>query len=143
MKPSARRKARRMAVQALYQWQMTGAPVNDIQAQFLAEQSTDNVDVPYFHELLEGVVRHADEMDAVIAPYSEREMDQMDLIEKAILRLTVFELSKRPDVPYRVVINEGIELAKAFGAEDSHKFVNGVLDKAVSKLRPGERGGRQ
>ncbi len=134
MKPSERRKARRVATQAIYQWQMTNANVADIEHQFLTEQDMDGVDKNYFRELLVGVTSSAAELDALMEPYLSRPLADLDVVDKAILRLGTYELSKRNDVPYRVVVNEAIELAKAFAADDSHKFVNGVLDKVVSKL---------
>lgn len=134
MKPSERRKARRVATQAIYQWQMTNANVADIEHQFLTEQDMDGVDKNYFRELLVGVTSSHAELDALMEPYLSRPLADLDVVDKAILRLGTYELSKRNDVPYRVVVNEAIELAKAFAADDSHKFVNGVLDKVVSKL---------
>ncbi len=135
MKPSERSKARQFATQAIYQWQMTQENVAIIEHQFVTEQDFTNTDATYFRDLLVGVSMNYAELDELMTPYLSRPMDDLDLVEKAILRLSTFELLKRQDVPYKVVINESIELAKDFGAEDSHKFVNGVLDKVVSKLR--------
>ena len=131
MKPSERRKARHFAVQAIYQWQMTQDNVGDIEEQFKLDQEMKGVDMDYFRELLSGVAGHVNKLDATFSPYLSRKLEDLDMVDKAILRLATFELLFRQDVPYRVVINEGIELAKAFAAEDSHKFVNGVLDKLV------------
>ena len=131
MKPSERRKARHCATQAIYQWQMTQANVGDIEEQFKIDQDTKGVDLNYFRDLLFGVAVHCNELDKVFSPFLSRPLEEVDMVDKAILRLATFELLFRQDVPYRVVINEGIELAKAFAAEDSHKFVNGVLDKLV------------
>ena len=94
------------------------------------------VDMDYFRELLSGVAGHVNKLDATFSPYLSRKLEDLDMVDKAILRLATFELLFRKDVPYRVVINEGIELAKAFAAEDSHKFVNGVLDKVVKAFGP-------
>lgn len=135
MKPSERSKARQFATQAIYQWQMTKDNVANIEHQFVTEQDFNDTDAVYFRDLLVGVSMNSAELDELMTPFLSRPMDDLDLVEKAILRLSTFELLKRQDVPYKVVINESIELAKDFGAEDSHKFVNGVLDKIVSKLQ--------
>ena len=135
MKPAARRRARECAVQALYSWQLSKNDIADIELQFLSEQDVKDVDITYFRELLTGVAMQADKLDALMAPYLSRQLDELGQVERAILRLAMFELSKRDDVPYKVAINEAIELAKVFGAEDSHKFVNGVLDKAAPAVR--------
>jgi len=135
MKPSERSKARQFATQAIYQWQMTKESVANIEHQFVTEQDFSDTDAVYFRELVLGVSLNSAELDELMTPFLSRPMDDLDLVEKAILRLSTFELTKRQDVPYKVVINESIELAKDFGAEDSHKFVNGVLDKIVSKLQ--------
>lgn len=131
MKPSERRKARHCATQAIYQWQMTQDNVADIEEQFKLDQDMKGVDLGYFRELLFGVAGNINKLDSTFSPFLSRKLEDPDLVDKAILRLATFELLFRQDVPYRVVINEGIELAKAFAAEDSHKFVNGVLDKLV------------
>lgn len=135
MKPTARRRARECAVQAIYSWQLSKNDIADIELQFLSEQDVTDVDITYFRELFSGVAMDTATLDRRMAPYLSRKVEDLDQIEKAILRLAIFELSKRSDVPYKVVINEAIELAKAFGAEDSHKFVNGVLDKAAPAIR--------
>lgn len=135
MKPAARRKARALAVQAIYSWQLSNNHVSDIEQQMLLDNDVSKIDVEYFKELIRGVAAHYKELDVALSPYTERPFDEIDQIEKAILRLTAFELKFRIDVPYKVAINEGIELAKKFGADDSHRFVNGVLDKAVKDLR--------
>ncbi|GAA3537008.1 transcription antitermination factor NusB [Zobellella aerophila] len=135
MKPSERRKARRLATQAIYQWQMTKDNVADIAQQFMLEQDTKGVDLDYFRDLLFGVSVHSVELDGVFSPYLSRPLAELDVVDKAVLRLATYELTRRQDVPYRVVINEAIELAKSFAAEESHKFVNGVLDKVVRQLK--------
>ena len=139
MKPAARRRARECAVQALYAWQLSHNYIADIESQFLAEQDVTDVDIAYFRELYSGTATHAAEMDQLMAPYLSRQLDELGHVERAILRLALFELSKRQDVPYKVAINEAIELAKTFGAEESHKFVNGVLDKAAPAIRPNRK----
>ena len=132
MKPAARRRARECAVQALYSWQLSHNDIADVEYQFLAEQDVKDVDVLYFRELLSGVATNSAYLDGLMKPYLSRQLEELGQVEKAVL----FELSKRDDVPYKVAINEAIELAKTFGAEDSHKFVNGVLDKAAPVIRP-------
>lgn len=127
--------ARRRAMQAIYQWQHTGQEVQDIEAQFIAEQDMSQVEVPYFRELLKEALSHISELDTYLTPYLDRVVEQVDPVERAILRIGAYELAYRRDVPYRVIINEGVELAKVFGAEQSHKYINGVLDKVARKLR--------
>lgn len=135
MKPAARRRARECAVQALYSWQLSKNDIADIELQFLSEQDVKDVDISYFRELLAGVAIQAEKLDALMAPYLSRQLEELGQVERAVLRIALFELSKRDDVPYKVAINEAIELAKVFGAEDSHKFVNGVLDKVAPTVR--------
>ena len=135
MKPKTRRRARECAVQAIYSWQLSKNDIADIELQFLSKQDVKDVDIMYFRELFSGVAMDTTTLDRRIAPYLSRKVEDLDQIEKAILRLAIFELSKRSDVPYKVVINEAIELAKVFGTKDSHKFVNGVLDKAAPAIR--------
>nr|WP_225365504.1 transcription antitermination factor NusB [Serratia rubidaea] len=135
VKPAARRRARECAVQALYSWQLSKNDVADVELQFLTEQDVKDVDVAYFRELLSGVAMNAGTLDALMTPYLSRQLEDLGQVEKAILRVALFELKMREDVPYKVAINEAIELAKVFGAEDSHKFVNGVLDKAAPHIR--------
>ncbi|WP_281648779.1 transcription antitermination factor NusB [Parendozoicomonas sp. Alg238-R29] len=133
-----RRKARELALQALYQWQMAGASIVDIEAQFRARNDMTRVDGGFFHELLSGVAHQLSDLDNTIKPLLDRSFDQLDPVERATLRLGCYEMMKRTDVPYRVVINEGIELAKKYGAQDSHKYINGILDKLALELRPVE-----
>ncbi len=138
MKPSARRKAREFATQAIYSWQLSGNDVSDIEAHFLTENTKRRFDIEYFQSLFRGVTTSVAELDLAIEPHVDRPLEEIDQVEKAILRLAIYELSHNQDVPYKVVINEAIELGKAFGADDSHKFINGVLDKAVKLIRPQE-----
>lgn len=128
-----RHKARHFAMQAIYQWQMTGDSPSEIEQQFIEDQPLGEVtDRGYFHDLLAGTVAHVEEIDAAFMPYLSRDIESLDVVDKAIIRLAVYELLYRTnDVPFRVVINEAIILAKEFAAQDSHKFVNGVLDKVV------------
>jgi N utilization substance protein B len=140
----ARRQARSLAMQALYAWQIAGQALNEIEAQFRVDNDFTAVDAAYFHEILHGVPRQKTEIDNSFVALLDRPLDEIDPVELAILRLSTYELRNRLDVPYRVVINEGIELAKVFGATDGHKFVNGVLDKLAPKLRADEvRGGNK
>lgn len=135
MKPSARRKAREFAVQAIYSWQVSGNDIGDVEEHFLLENAKRRFDIDYFQHLLRGVCMSVGQLDAAISPHVARPLNEVDHVEKAILRLAVFELEQSKDVPYKVVINEAIELAKSFAADDSHKFVNGVLDKVAAQLR--------
>lgn len=136
MKPNARRRARECAVQAIYSWQLSQNNISDVEASFLAEQDMKGVDNKYFRELLAGVAHNAGELDTLMMPYlTERSVEELGPIERSILRLALYELTKREDVPYKVVINEAIELTKTFGADESHKFVNGVLDKIAPTIR--------
>ena len=120
-------------------WQLSQNDIADVEYQFLAEQDVKDVDVMYFRELLSGVATNSAYLDGLMKPYLSRLLEELGQVEKAVLRIALFELSKRSDVPYKVAINEAIELAKTFGAEDSHKFVNGVLDKAAPAIRPNKK----
>ncbi|BFM14140.1 transcription antitermination factor NusB [Maricurvus nonylphenolicus] len=134
--PAARRKARHYAMQALYQWQMTGAAINQIETEFHTDNDMSKVDVAYFRELVHGVPKHLTELEEGFTAYLQgRELQELDPITLALLRLATYEFKHRLDVPYKVVINEAVALAKKFGAADSHKFINGVLDRAAAELR--------
>jgi N utilization substance protein B len=135
MKPAERRRARQFAVQAVYQWQITGASFGQIIDQFTVDQDLSKTDVPYFKELLSGVINHIEALDEKLSPYLSRKIKDVDMVDIAILRLAMFELSYRTDVPHKVVLNEAIELAKDFATDESYKFVNGVLDKALRSLK--------
>lgn len=136
----ARNRARRLAVQALYEWQMTGTSEAEIKSRFLDDKKDKTVDKIYFKELIAGVIDNASELDETITPLLTRPLAEIDRVEHAILRLSTYELMHRQDIPYRVVINEGVELAKTFGAEQGHKFINGMLDKLAKSLRATEAG---
>ena len=138
MKPSPRRKARELAVQAIYSWQLSKNSVTDIEVNFLTDNSARRFDIPYFQQLLHGVTKSVGSIDEAISPHVDRPLAEVDHVEKAIIRVAIYELKDCKDVPYKVVINEAIELAKSFAADDSHKFVNSVLDKAVKLIRPEE-----
>ena len=133
--PSMRHKARHFALQAVYQGQMTQYSAAEIEKQFIEEQPVRGADLDYFHDLVSGVIANVPHLDETFGPYISRPLKDLDEVDKAILRLSTFELLYRQDVPYRVVINEGIMLAKDFAEQDSHKFVNGVLDKVVRAIR--------
>ena len=133
-----RRKARHYGMQALYQWYMAQAPLNAIEAEFLDEYDFAHVNGDYFRALLHGVPACVDELDADLAPLLDRQLTELDPIEHTLLRMGLWELSERVDVPFKVVINEAVALAKKFGAADSHKYINGVLDKAARQLRKAE-----
>ena len=138
-----RSRARHYAVQALYQWQLAGQDVGDIVDQFLTGPEAPKFDPEYFRDLLRGVTTHAAELDAHLSPHVDRPIAQIDPVERAILRLGAYELAHHPEVPYRVAINEAVELAKTFGAEEGHKYVNGVLDKVARTLRAVEVAARR
>ncbi|SHK32294.1 transcription antitermination factor NusB [Halomonas caseinilytica] len=147
----SRRAARELAVQGLYQWQMTGKSIAVVESEFRGQVADEDMedhenwrkvmelaDLAMFHELLTGVARHHEEIDGQLEPVLDRRLEDLDAIELAILRLGTYELSHRLEVPYRAVINEGVELAKAFGATEGHRYVNGILDKLAARLRASE-----
>ena len=138
---AARSRARRRALQAIYAWQMSGSKMNAVIDQFRHEQDMEIADLQYFEDLLRGIEQHVEELDEALTPYIDREVGQIDPIERAALRIAAYELKFRPDVPYRVVINEAIEVTKRFGADHGHSYVNGVLDKLASQLRGTEKRG--
>lgn len=135
--------ARRSAVQALYQWQLTGFDLSEIERQFVEEHEIGKPEIPYFQELLFGVPKRLDRIDEALAEFADRPVGEIDPVERAILRIGGYELLFKPDVPYRVVLNESINLAKDFGAAHSHKYVNGILDKIARKHRAAETGTRR
>lgn len=135
MKANARSRARRLAMQAIYEWQMTANNPLSIIDQVRHDQSMKKVDDAYFEELIKQVTDKVRELDAHISPLLDRDLDEIDLVEKAVLRLGTYELAHRLDIPYKVVINEAVELAKTFGAEEGYRFVNGIMDKLAEKLR--------
>jgi transcription antitermination protein NusB len=131
----ARTNARKAAVQALYQWQMTGQSLVEIDRQFLEEERLKEAQKSYFTELFHGVPKNLQAIDEVLTQFVDRPVDTIDPVERAILRIGTYELLNRLDMPYRVIINEGINLAKYFGADGSHKYVNGILDKVAQQKR--------
>lgn len=131
----ARTNARKAAVQALYQWQMAGQSLSEIERQFLEEERLKDAQKSYFVELFYGVPKNLNEIDQALSEFVDRPVDTIDPVERAILRIGVYELLYRLNMPYRVVLNEGINLAKDFGADGSHKYVNGILDKVAQQIR--------
>lgn len=135
---AARRKARRLALQALYQWVLSGADPKTIELQFQKYQNTTGSDIKYFQELLYQIPTHVCEIDERFIPYLDRDITALNPIELITIRMAVYELSKRLDIPYKVVINEALELNKAFGSTDGYKYVNGILDKVAHVIRANE-----
>ena len=133
--PVARSRARRRALQAVYAWQMSGVDVKNVIAQFAHEQAHEVADLEYFEDLVQGVDRHRSELDAALAPFLDRGIEEVDPIERAMLRIATYELQHRLDVPYRVIIDEAIKTVKRFGSEHGHTYVNGVLDHAAAQWR--------
>jgi N utilization substance protein B len=134
----ARSLARRLAMQALYQWQMTGQSSAELHNQYAQDEGYPEVDAGYFAEILDGVTGEGEALDHTLGELIDRPVAQLDPIEHAILLIGAYELVHRAETPYRVVINEGVELAKKFGATDGHKFVNAVLDRAARTMRAAE-----
>jgi N utilization substance protein B len=131
----ARRRSRRALLQAVYQWQMTQAETAVIERDLVEEGALKKADREFFKELLRGVAFGTEELDALLAPALDRKVEELDKVELALLRLGAYELKHRVDVPFRVVIDEYVELAKVYGAEDSFKYINGVLDRLAQELR--------
>jgi transcription antitermination protein NusB len=137
---SARRRSRELALQGLYAWQLSGEGEAGLRAQLAESKDFGKADAKYFDRLLRGTIEGAPELERVIEPELDRKLKELSPVERGILLLAAFELKDEGDVPYRVVINEAVELAKEFGGTDGHKYVNGVLDKLRKKLRPEETG---
>ena len=136
---AARALARRLALQALYRWQINPGPWQDLVSEFSTDTDMARADGGYFRELLEHVCASQAEFDAQLAGFLDRPPAQLDPIEHAVLLIGTYELRTRPDIPFRVIINEAVGLARRFGATDGHKFINGVLDRATRAWRPDER----
>jgi len=136
----ARSRARRRALQALYQWQITGQEAGEILRQFHAVQDMQGVDSDYFEMLLQGVVSGQEGLDAELAPFLDRPIGQVDLMERVVLRIGAYELLNCPELPYRVVLDECVDLAHRFGSEQGHSYVNAVLDSAARQWRSAETG---
>jgi N utilization substance protein B len=136
---SARRRSRELALQGLYAWQLSGESAAGLQTQLAQSKDFGKADSKYFARLLEGTIGEAGALELVITPALDRKPKELSPVERGILLLAAYELKNAPDIPFRVVINEAVELAKEFGGTDGHKYVNGVLDKLVAELRPAER----
>ena len=134
-----RRKARHFGLQALYQWTLSDASLIDIDAEFRVDNDFRHTDGEYFQALLRGVMQDVESLEALFSPLLDRALDDLDPIERNLLRMGTFELKERIDVPYKVVINEAVSLAKKFGATESHRYINGILDKVAAELRTVER----
>lgn len=134
MRVSPRRRARECAVQAIYSWYISKNTVEEVELAFIADQDMKGVDIPYFRKLFRGVINNVEAIDKALRPFLDRHEDDIDPIERSILRLSGYELKFEEDVPFRVAINEGIEVAKVFGSDDSHKYINGILDKLAPAL---------
>ncbi|HSS46308.1 MAG TPA: transcription antitermination factor NusB [Burkholderiales bacterium] len=132
---SNRRRSREFALQALYQWQLGGDSADVLEQQLREAKGFDKLDSAYFAELLRGVISTARELEKRLKPHLDRPTKELSPIEHGILLLAAYELVHRPEVPYKVVINEAVELAKSFGGTDGHKYVNGVLDKLAAEVR--------
>jgi transcription antitermination protein NusB len=130
--------ARKLALQALYRWQLNEGPWQDLVLEFGDAEDMPKADREYFRELVEGVWRARESLDSQLSVWMDRKPELLDPIEHAVLLIGLFELTSKPDVPYRVAINEAVSLSKRFGATDGHKFVNAVLDRAAKAVRPNE-----
>ncbi len=135
---SARRRSRELTLQGLYQRQLSGNDAAEVRNDLAASKGYERADRAYFEELWQGVTRDYDALVATVEPHLARKAAELSPIERAILVIAAWELKSRLDIPYRVVINEAVELAKGFGATDGHRFVNGVLDKVAADLRAAE-----
>ena len=136
--PAARSRARRRALQAIYAWQLSGQSIDKVIEQFRDEQDMEIADLTYFEDLVRGIDKNCEQLDAALGKFLDREIAQVDPIERGVLRIAAYEMLHRPDIPYRVVINEAIETTKRFGADHGHTYINGVLDKAAGTWRAAE-----
>ena len=135
---ASRRRSREFALQGMYQWQLAGTDVGTIATQLAEAKGFDKIDPEYFRILLEGAIAAAPGLEEAITPYLDRAFARLSPVERGILLLAGYELAHRPEVPYRAVINEAVELAKSYGGTDGYKYVNGVLDKLAAQLRAAE-----
>jgi len=133
-----RKKARKLIIQALYQWQISGSSITQIEAEFRADNDFNKIDAEYFKDVFREIPKMVTELDREIEPFLDRAVSDVDPIEMNLLRMGVYEFKYRIDVPYRVVINEAVELAKLFGGTDGHKYINSILDKLSLRLRAPE-----
>lgn len=137
---SGKRRARKLAMQSLYQWLMADAALSEIEAQFCAANNMDRVDVAYYHRLLYGVPQNLTDIEAAITPFLDRPIDGLNPIELTILRLCTYELFHCMEIPYRVILDESVSLAKTYGSQDGHRYVNGVLHNMAQTVRKIEIG---
>lgn len=135
----ARSIARKLAMQALYQWQLTQQSAVEIKQQYLEGEESAGVDEEHFSELVTQCIAQQAQITGALTPYIDRPLEQLDPVESAILMIGMYELRDRSDIPYRVVINEAVDLCKRFGATDAHKYINAVLDRAAREIRAAER----
>jgi N utilization substance protein B len=135
---NARHKARELALQGMYQWLLAAEHADEIRAQLAEFKDYDKTDQKYLERLLNGIIADAAELEAAFGPLLDRPVDELSPVERGVLLIGAYELAHVPDVPYKVVINEAVELAKSYGGTDGHKYVNGVLDKLAARLRPAE-----
>ncbi len=133
---TSRRRSREFAMQGLYQWQLAGTDAATIESQMSVAKGFDKTDRPYFSSLLAGAIRESGRLEASLQPFLDRKCAELSPIERAILFIAAYELENQADIPYRVVINEAVELAKSYGGTDGFKYVNGVLDKLAADKRP-------
>lgn len=137
--PAARHKARRFALQGLYEWQLSGNQPFEIEARYRVENAMHKVDLAYFHELLHQVVARNRDLDAAFEPFLDRKMEQLDPVERNVLRIGSYELIHHIEIPYKIILNEAVELAKDFGATDSYKYVNSILDELAKIVCQAEK----
>ncbi|CAL4322935.1 transcription antitermination factor NusB [Buchnera aphidicola] len=135
MEINTRTKTRQLIIQILYAWELSQNNIFDIQKQYLGSINNKNIDIHYLHDIITGIRNHCHIIDKKITLYLHRASKELGQIEKAILRLSFYELYERLDIPYKVSINESIELAKLFGSQNSHKFINGILDQVCKKIK--------
>ena len=138
MNKSPRHRARELVMQGIYQWRITSGEAEKIDRQIQAEKNIGRYDKELFVRLLRGALGHHAEIEALLAPHLDRPLEELSPVEYAILLLGAFELARQVETPYKVVINEAVELAKVFGAEQSHRYINGVMDKVARELRRAE-----
>lgn len=135
---SSRRRSRELALQGIYQWRLTGGDEAQIEKQIREEKGMGRYDAEFFSKLLRGVLAQHAELEVAVSPHLDRALTELSPVEFSVLLLGAYELSYHPEIPYRVVINEAVELAKTYGGTDGHKFVNGVLDKLAAQVRAAE-----
>ncbi len=139
---SPRRRARELAMQGIYQWRLSGADATQVAQRMQDEKNLGRYDTELFDKLLRGVLAQHEELGVALAPHLDRASEELSPVELSILLLAAYELLKQPETPYRVIINEAVELAKTYGGTDGHKFVNGVLDKLAAVVRSREVAGK-